>query len=202
MKISLWLLLIPVISAFIGWFTNWVAIKMLFRPREPRNFLGLHIQGIFPKRQKQFAEKLGKLVSEELLSFNDIAQKVTSPQNLQKIMPVVETHIDHFLRVKLGQAIPMINMFISDKLVQQFKEVFMKELEELFPVMMNNYMNELQQDLDLEKIVVAKVSAFSSEKLESILLQIMSKEFRFVEILGGVLGFIIGIIQILLTMLA
>ena len=49
--------LIPFISAFIGWFTNWIAIKMLFHPKEEKNILGIKIQGIFPKRQQQFAEK-------------------------------------------------------------------------------------------------------------------------------------------------
>jgi len=53
-----WLILIPIISAFIGWFTNWIAIKMLFHPREPKKFLGLTLHGIFPKRQKVIAEKL------------------------------------------------------------------------------------------------------------------------------------------------
>jgi uncharacterized membrane protein YheB (UPF0754 family) len=70
-----WLYLIPLISAFIGWFTNWIAIKMLFHPKEPKRILGITFHGIFPKRQAQFAEKLGKLVSNELLSFEDIAEK-------------------------------------------------------------------------------------------------------------------------------
>jgi uncharacterized membrane protein YheB (UPF0754 family) len=74
----------------------------------------------------------------------------------------------------------------------------MAELETIFPVLMKNYMTNLQQELDLEKIVVAKVSAFSTDKLESILYQIMNKEFRFVEIIGGVLGFLIGLMQVLI----
>jgi uncharacterized membrane protein YheB (UPF0754 family) len=52
----------------------------------------------------------------------------------------------------------------------------------------------------LEKIVTQKVSSFSSDKLEAILNDIMKKEFVFVEIIGGVLGFIIGLLQVLLTL--
>jgi uncharacterized membrane protein YheB (UPF0754 family) len=194
-----WLLSIPVISAFIGWFTNWIAIKMLFHPKLPVNILGYKLQGIFPKRQQVFAEKLGKLVSQELLSFNDIASKITRPQNVDKILPLIDEHIEHFLKVKLKESMPVVGMFIGDKTIQQLKEVFLEELKELFPVIMNNYVNNLQTELDLEKIVTEKVKAFSSDKLEEILLQIMSKEFRFVEIIGGVLGFIIGLLQIIIT---
>ncbi len=198
-----WLLIfIPIISAFIGWFTNWIAIKMLFHPREPKKILGVVFHGIFPKRQKVFAQKLGKMVGEELLSFNDIEQKITSPDNLQKIMPVVEKHIDNFLRTKLSHTMPVIAMFIGEKTIVQLKEVLMAELQVLFPTLMHNYMAQLKNDLDLEKIVIEKVSSFSSEKLESILQQIMSREFFFVEIIGGVLGFLIGLFQVMLTLLA
>jgi len=195
-------LVLPLISAFIGWFTNWIAIKMLFHPKQPIKLLGFTIQGIFPKRQQQFAQKLGKMVSQELLSFDDIAQKVSNPANVDKILPVVDQHIDHFLRVKLADAMPVISMFIGDKTIAQIKGILMDELKTLFPTLMNNYMNNLQHDLDLERIVTEKVAAFSSDKLEQILVAIMSKEFRFVEILGGILGFIIGIVQVFLTLLA
>lgn len=195
------LFLIPVISAFIGWFTNWIAIKMLFHPKEPKKILGITIQGIFPKRQQQFAEKLGKLVSQELLSFEDIEKKLTHPGNLQKLMPVVEEHIDLFLRKKLADEMPVISMFIGENTIQQLKSIFMKELETLFPVMMQRYMGNLQAELDLEAIVTQKVAGFSSDKLEEILQSILSKEFRFVELIGAVLGFIIGLLQVLLTAL-
>lgn len=198
---NLWLLFIPIISAFIGWITNWVAIKMLFRPKQPKKILGITFHGIFPKRQVQFAEHLGKLVSKELLSFSDIEEKITHPDNLKKIMPLVDEHIEHFLKNKLSTALPMLSMFIGDKTILQLKETFMVELEELFPILMKNYMGSLQKEMDLEKIVIEKVSNFSSEKLEEILLQIMSKEFKFVEIIGAVLGFMIGLLQVFITIL-
>ena len=191
--------LIPLISAFIGWFTNWVAIKMLFHPKEPKRILGVTFHGIFPKRQKVFAEKLGKMISSEFLSFEDIERKIANPQNLQKLMPMIEEHVDKFLRDKLGDEMPFLSLFIGDKTIRSLKKIFMLELEILFPQLMTSYAGHLQEELDLEKIVTDKVSAFSSDKLESILYQIMSKEFRFVEILGGVIGFIIGILQVLIA---
>lgn len=196
-----WLLLIPIISAFIGWVTNWVAIKMLFHPREPKKILGITFHGIFPKRQQSFAEKLGKLVSAEFLSFDDIEQKISNPDNLQKIMPVIEEHMDDFLRNRLKDEMPVISMFIGDKTITNLKGMFMKEIEALLPIVMKKYASNLKGELDLEQIVTQKVAAFSSDKLEEVLYQIMSKEFRFVEIIGAVIGFIIGAVQVLITVL-
>ena len=193
--------LIPLISAFIGWFTNWIAIKMLFHPREPRKILGFTLQGIFPKRQQQFAEKLGKLVSDELLSFSDIATKITDPTNLQSVMPLVDTHIDDFLRKQLPEQMPIISMFIGDSTIRELKSVFLAKLQELFPEIMQSYMHTLKDQLNLEAIVTEKVAGFSSDKMEQILMSIMQKEFRFVEIIGGVLGFVIGLLQVFITYL-
>jgi uncharacterized membrane protein YheB (UPF0754 family) len=196
------LALIPVISGFIGWVTNWVAIKMLFHPRKPVSILGLTIQGIFPKRQTQFAAKLGKLVSTELLSFEEIQSAITNPENLKGLMPKLETAVDHFLRNKLSEVMPMISMFIGDKTIDKIKSVLTDEIQQLFPEMIEQYVASMKNNLDLEKIVTEKVTNFSSDKLESILYQVMSKEFKFIEILGGVLGFLIGLIQIAITLLA
>jgi uncharacterized membrane protein YheB (UPF0754 family) len=195
-----WIIL-PLISAFIGWFTNWIAIKMLFHPREPKKILGFTFHGIFPKRQQVFAARLGKLVSDELLSFSDISSKITHPSNLKSVMPVIEKHIDRFLREQLPEQMPLISMFIGESTIQELKGVFVRQLEVIFPEIMQTYVHTLKDQLDLEAIVTQKVAGFSSDKMEQILMSIMQKEFRFVEIIGGILGFLIGLLQVLLTYL-
>ncbi len=189
------------LSTFTGWITTWIAIKMLFHPRRPVKIFGLTIQGIFPKNQQLIAQKLGQVVGKELLSFSEIEQKVTNPENLQKLRPDIEAHIDDFLRNKLKDVFPMLSMFIGEKTIGQLKDAFLQELENLFPMLMKNYMNKLQHDLDLEKIVTEKVANFSSDKLENILSQITKKEFKFLEIVGGIFGLLIGIAQVLIAMI-
>jgi uncharacterized membrane protein YheB (UPF0754 family) len=195
--------IIPVLlSTFTGWVTTWIAIKMLFHPRNPVNILGFKLQGIFPKNQKLIAQKLGQVVSKEFLSFAEIEAKVTNPENLQKLKPEIEAHIDKFLREKLTDLFPMLSMFIGDKTINQLKGAFLLELENLFPILMKSYMTKLEKDLDLEKIVTEKVASFSSEKLEDILNQITKKEFQFLEVIGGVFGFLIGLLQVLIQVVS
>jgi uncharacterized membrane protein YheB (UPF0754 family) len=199
MKLSL--LLLPIISAFIGWFTNWIAIKMLFHPKEPKKFLGITFQGIFPKRQQQFAASLGLLVSKELISFQDIKQKISNPAMIDKAMPHIEHKLDTFIKDKLSEHLPLVSMFIGNDTINKVKGSILEELRASIPGMIDKVSDGLQEELNIEKIVTEKVSNFSSDKLEEILVSIMSKEFRFVEIIGAVLGFVIGLLQILLTVL-
>jgi len=199
MHISSWLYAIPFISAFIHWLTIWMALKLLFHPRHPKRILGFTLHGVFPKRQRLIAESLGRIVGQELLSFGDIEQAIVNPDNVQRILPLAEEHIDHFLRIKLKETMPMISMFIGEKTIGQLKEVFMSELEQLFPIIMKNYVANLRHDLDLERIVVEKIAGFSAHRLEDLLNEFLTKEFRFVEIIGAALGFLIGLLQIALT---
>jgi uncharacterized membrane protein YheB (UPF0754 family) len=159
------------------------------------------LHGVFPKRQQQIAESLGRIVGQELLSFGDIEEAITRPEAVQRILPMAEEHVDHFLRVKLKESMPMIAMFVGDRTIAQLKTVFMAELQELFPVIMKNYVANLRNDLDLERIVVEKIAGFSADRLESLLNEFLTKEFRFVEVIGAALGFLIGVLQILLTLL-
>jgi len=195
-----WIYTIPFISALIHWVTIWMALKMLFHPKTPKKFLGMTFHGVFPKKQVQIAENLGKIVGQELLSFNDIEEKITSSKNLDSIYPEIEKNIEDFLKNRLKVAMPVVSMFIGDKTITQLKDVFMEELKNMLPGLLKNYVHNLKNELDLERIVTDKIKGFSSDRLETMLNQILTKEFRFVEVIGAILGFLIGCVQILITL--
>jgi uncharacterized membrane protein YheB (UPF0754 family) len=199
MTLGLWL--IPIISACIGWLIIGLAIKLLFRPKASKKILGIRFQGIFPKNQPQIAAKLGALASTEFLLFEGITAKVTNAENIEKLMPIVETHIDYFLRVKLAEKMPVISMFIGEKTISELKGVFLEELKTLFPTLMESYISHLQKDVDLAQIITQKVASISSDKLEDIFYIIMDKQLRFIKMMGAVLGFIIGLLQIGITLI-
>ena len=96
---------LPFIAALIGWFTNFIAVKMLFHPKEPINLLFFKIQGIFPKRQKVLAEKLGNMVAKDLFSVEDLLQQIKTTDNSQ-VMALVESKLDDFIAKKLHNTKP------------------------------------------------------------------------------------------------
>lgn len=196
------LYLIPFLSAFIGWITNWVAVKMLFHPRRPLNLGLFTLQGIFPKRQKVFAEKLGRLVAEELIHMDEIRSKLLDPRKLESLYPLIGEHMDHFLQHRMKEKMPVLSLFMGEGLMEKVKEGMMEEIQIMLPRLMDEYSASWTESLPIEEMVRTKVGNFSSDKLEAILHSIMKKEFRFIEFLGGVLGFLIGWIQVLITGLA
>lgn len=191
----------PFIAAFIGWFTTWLAFYMLFNPRKPIHIFGLTIQGIFPKRQHVFAAKLGSVVANELLHFDEIVRQIKDPTQLAAVMPDIEKHIDIFLHERLKEKMPVISMFVGQGTLEKIKEGLLEEINIMLPEVIGKYADGLSAKIDIEKMVTDKVASFSSDKLEEILATVMKKEFRFVEAICGVFGFIIGLFQLGLTLL-
>ena len=71
----------PVIGAVIGYFTNYIAVKMLFRPLHPVKIGGKTLPftpGIIPKGKPRLAKALGKAVGTTLLTENDIKNVLLS----------------------------------------------------------------------------------------------------------------------------
>ena len=190
----------PLIAAFTGWVTTWVAIKMLFHPRNPIRILGITIQGVFPKRQKQVAAKLGSVVANELIHFDEIAAMLKNPEMLKQLNPTIEKHLDNFLMVKLKEKLPVMAMFVSDAMMGKIKEGMMEEIGSLLPEIISQYSDSLSRQIDIEKMVTEKVSNFSTDKLEEILESVMKKEFVFLEIVGCALGLLIGIVQLVVSL--
>jgi len=192
-----WYYVFPVIGTVTGWVTNWIAVKMLFHPKEPKNFLLFKVQGVFPKRQKVMAEKLGHIVASELFSIDDLIVKMKSSDN-KEVYGVVEQKIDDFINVKLASSMSMLAMFLNDDLKNKIKTTLLDEISDILPGIIDSYAEKLKSEIDIKAIVYDKVVNFSSDKLEDILYSIMKKEFKFIELLGGILGFIIGLVQLLI----
>lgn len=191
---------LPFIAALVGWFTNFIAVKMLFYPKEPVNVLGLFkLQGIFPKNQQQVAEKLGKMVAEELLSSEDLKEKLSHPENILSVTEVVEAKIDYYLNVTFPKQYPITSTLVSEKRKGKIKDDLMAEVNETIPAAVEGYVANIEERFNVEQIVKEKVSNLAPERLENLLMTLLKKEFKFIEYIGAIIGFIIGWIQVLLV---
>jgi len=191
--------LLPILAALVGWITNFLAIKMLFHPHQPKKILGITFHGVFPKRQPQIAENLGSLVANELLSMKDVAQKIEDLSTQPEALDAVGKRIEKTIRGKLISAFPMLSMFLTDDMIVKVTNLFKGELEDFLKESAQELASKMEKSVDIQALVREKVQAFSSNKIEELLVGFMAQEFRFIERIGAVLGFLIGCIQVFLV---
>ncbi|MBT3540231.1 MAG: DUF445 family protein, partial [Opitutae bacterium] len=120
----------------------------------------------------------------------------------EESMDLVGKRIEKTIREKLVKSFPMLAMFLTDDMVEKVTNLFKAELQDFLAESAQDIGNKLEESLDVKELVREKVEAFSSDKLEEILFSIMRKEFRFIEMIGAVLGFLIGCVQVGLTLIA
>lgn len=142
------------------------------------------------------AEHLGQLAMAEFTSFN-LGQKISDPSSVEKVIPLIETHIDDFLRNKLKAQLPVVGMFVGDKTIQSLKIVFLQEIQNLLPELMRQFAGNLEKELDIRQIVINKLNGVSSFQLEKLL----SREIRYAGIAGAITGFLVGLLQLAITIL-
>jgi uncharacterized membrane protein YheB (UPF0754 family) len=194
------LISIPLISALIGYVTNYIAVLMLFRPHRPRGFLGLRIQGLVPRRQKEIARSLGAMIERDLFSHADIQAALSSVDTANEAELFLNEQIDLFIQGLVAKN-PMIAMFAQGPIIDQMKGVLRAQLAERFPAFVERVVQKAEGKLDVSEIVRAKVEAFDLSKLEAVIHEVSARELKTIEILGGVLGFIIGLAQLGLMLL-
>lgn len=188
---------LPFIAALVGWFTNYIAVKMLFYPKEPVSIFGLYtLQGIFPKNQQEVAEKIGKMVAEELLSSEDLKEKLANPENILSIKALVEAKIDYYLNITFPKSYPITSAIVGEKRKAKFKTTVMDEVDESVPAMINSYMANIEEKFNVEHIIKEKVAHLPAERLEDLIMKLLKREFKFIEYIGAIIGFIIGWIQV------
>lgn len=198
MKILIYLS-IPVITAFIGWITNYIAVKMIFRPRKEIRILGVSIIGLIPKRKHDLAVKIADTIEKELISHKDIREVLQRDDFHLHTGEVIKKKIDLFIAEKLAGN-PLLAMFVTPELSQKFSVMIMDELQKEIPGLIDSLFETVEKKIDFRKIIKEKIDGFDLGKLEQIIYAISSRELKAIEILGGVLGFVVGLVQMIIVL--
>lgn len=186
------IMVLAVVGAMIGWVTNILAIKLLFRPIKSVNILGIKIQGLIPKRKNEIAKNIGEIVENELLSMDDIIENVLTPENIDQVKYILKTRTKQVITEKVPSII--IAPF-KDKISLYVDNMIDEEGDGIIEELMDRVNDKNKNGIRLAKIVEEKVNTFELEKIENIIISVAKKELKHIEVLGGVLGFLIGIVQ-------
>lgn len=199
-QIIIKLFLIVGIGAMIGWITNYIAIKMLFRPYKEMNFLFFKMQGLIPKRRSEIAVSIADTVQKELISLKDITNSLNADELEEKMGVVIDKILEEKLESEITKKFPMLAMFLSDEIINKIKSMIKTSILENKETIINMFTSYLEEKVDFKKIIIENVEAFSLEKLEEITYSLAKKELKHIEVIGAILGGIIGIFQFAISL--
>ncbi len=157
----------PVIGAVIGYFTNYIAVKMLFRPLNPIKVGKITLPftpGVIPKRKKELAEALGTTISNMLITQADLENALLSHGMKESItngiIEFVKNNIDTAMTIKDN-----LNCYINEKDYENIK----LQLQELLSERMATGLS----GIDLAAIIASEASVAVKGKVQGTMLAMM-----------------------------
>ncbi len=186
--------LTPLAGALIGWVTNLLAVKMLFRPLRARTILGITLHGLIPRRRTEIAATVARTIERDLLSTEEISNVLHRLDWKREVTRAVDEIIDQRLR-----AIRLLPF--SDPLVTALKDglarALLKEIERRRTTLVDRF----RERLDIQKMVVDRMDRFDLRQFETLVLLVASRELRAIVWMGALLGFLVGVAQVGLLLL-
>ena len=197
-RIAEFLLMVGV-GALIGWFTNYLAIKLLFRPYNEINLVIFKLQGLIPKRRHEIAVNIAEVIETELISIREIGDKLdTSSFEYDDLDDFLDRLVKEKIKAELLEKNPFLKMFMNDgilnKMRDYIKKLILDNKDELFQLLLKS----IEKNVDLKGHIIEKMDNFSLREIENIIIKISKKELKHIEILGGILGGIIAVFQYLI----
>jgi len=192
--------LMIVIGALIGWITNYFAIKMLFRPLKEINILGFKVQGLIPKRKMEMAESIADTIQEELISMKDITANIGDIELGEEIDLIVDRIVEDKLEKEVLSKIPMASLFITDSMILKIKGHIKDAIDENKDEFFTVIIQKMEDSVDMKNIIIEKIENFELDELEKMVYRIANNELKHIEVIGAILGAVIGGIQFAISM--
>lgn len=191
-------MLMPIIGALIGWGTNLLAIKLIFRPLNPVTIpiLGIKFQGLIPKRRLEIARSIGEALENEIISAEDIMDNLVNDKTKAEIIKTIKNMVVEKTVERLPAFIPSI---FKSTISEHLGDMVNQHGNSIFDELKDTMINKAKEELDLRSLVETKINSFDIEQLESLIIDLSHRELKQIEVLGGILGFIIGIFQALFS---
>ncbi|MEC9485400.1 MAG: DUF445 family protein [Candidatus Izemoplasma sp.] len=196
-ELILRLITLIVIGGLIGYFTNKLAIKMLFRPVNPINILGFKIQGVFPKRKDKMAKSLAEIIERDLLTKDVLVEELLNDENIGNLKVKIK---DHFIEAISDSIPPMVKMFLGENPKAKIAEMIEKRGDAILDQLVEVLKAEGFDNIDVYAIVKRKIDELDFIEFEQLIFGLMKQELKFVEVVGLFLGAFIGALQFVITL--
>ncbi|MEK6807014.1 MAG: DUF445 domain-containing protein [Pseudomonadota bacterium] len=188
----------PLFGGFTGWFTDWLALKMIFRPQQPtKYFFGLfEWQGLFLKRRKQVSAEYGALIADEIITPSAIMEAVLKGPMSDRLYAMVQKHVQKNIDEQAGLAKPLVVMAVGGEKYQAMKRATAEKLIAQLPVAMKSVEKYAESAMDVRNTLITKMQELDEQEFEALLRPAFQQDEWMLIAVGAVLGFLVGEMQV------
>ena len=189
-------LLIPLATGFVGWITNWAAVKMIFHPH---HFVGMGPvgwQSIVTRHAHKFATGIAQMALENLLTTAELVERI-DPKEVEKRLAA---RFDEVAETLCQAVVDKVRKGAWDSLPPHVKTMVVAQWKVRSHAFTGEIVDTLRaqahQFIDLHGLIYDALSGANADTLVRLTKRIGHREFKFIEYYGGVFGLLIGLVQV------
>jgi uncharacterized membrane protein YheB (UPF0754 family) len=186
-------IVLPLFGMCIGWFTDWLAIKLVFFPRERRRILGVvPFQGIFQRRRDEVAQQYGELVAREVMTVPNIMDAVLNSPRADRLEALVRRVVWETVDAQAGLARPVV----GERRMREMKREAAIRAMALLPETVHVAEDYLTEALDVGNTIAQKMRDLSRVEYEELLRPAFRQDEWKLIAVGAMIGFLVGELQV------
>jgi uncharacterized membrane protein YheB (UPF0754 family) len=190
-------LVMPLFGLGVGWFTDWLALKMIFFPRRPRRFLGLVTwQGLFQRRRMEVAADYGDLVATEVLSIRHLTEAILRGPRSDRLFALIQREISEAIDEQVRLARPLVTVAMGARRFEELKLTATTKAIERLPATLRYAEEYTTEALDIRDTIVRKMRQLGPLEFEMLLRPAFRQEEWKLIAVGALIGFLVGELQV------
>ena len=188
--------MLPAFGGFVGFFSDWIALQMMFRPQLPTKFMGMTFQGLFLKRQKEVAADYALLISKQLLTPANMMEELFRGAFSDRIMELVHKNVKRLVDEQAGVARPLVVYAVGSQRYIEMKNVVADRILQKMPETMKFVEAYAEDAMDVRNTLVTRMQDLTPQEFEGMLRPAFKEDEWSLIAVGAILGFLVGEAQV------
>lgn len=190
---------LPVAGVCVGYLTNWIALKAIFLPIEERRLGPFRIQGLFIKRQPAVAATYAAIVADEVVTIGNVADNLLHGSQSDRTRRMIRDAIRPEVDRAVGLAGPFVRLSTGPRAYERLRERFVDEGVERTLSPLRDPAFNAERSEPIRRLMTERIRELSSEDFVGLLRPAFQEDEWLLIVMGGVLGFVAGWIQLLVV---
>ncbi|EMI7770791.1 DUF445 family protein [Acinetobacter baumannii] len=188
--------MLPLFGGFVGFFSDWIALQMMFRPLYPKKILGYTWQGLFIKRQNEVAADYAALISKQLLTSRHMMEELFSGTHSARVIELVNRHVKQEIDMQAGVIRPLVVYAIGGEKYQNMKTQVAERIMQQLPETMKYVESYAEDAMNIRNTLIERMQKLTPSEFEGMLRPAFKEDEWALIAVGAVLGFVVGELQI------
>ncbi|MGV9295132.1 DUF445 family protein [Amycolatopsis sp. NPDC003676] len=194
-------IVLPLFGLAIGWLTDWLALKMIFLPREPKRFFGFYSwQGVFQKRRDEVAADYGDMIAREIITVPNLLEAVLRGPKSDRLFSLISREVQKTIDAQASVVKPFVAIAVGTKRFQEMKQVAAAKAAERVPDTIRHAESYAINALDVRNTIVDRMRRLSPLEFEQLLRPAFRQDEWKLIAVGAVIGGLVGELQALLLL--